>query len=281
MEKSSLDKMRELQPVNAQNADNNLPKKSNNFFIKYRPTFTSMALSFFIYIVFIEWKLTVGFLLLLLLHEIGHSIAAKNLNVKVGVPIFIPLLGAFVTLEEKPRTTYVQSVISLGGPLAGLLGALASFILGYFSTSSEMKNFFYILAWFTALINYLNLIPFMGLDGAGISKSLNIYHWGIFLLLFPLLIFWFYDKTSQINPIMLIIFISALIKSVMILLKNSGYLKESLIEKLKNKDRFPDENQVSSGQRFQSLIGYLLCSFGLTAILIYSELLMGKSPWSP
>ena len=45
----------------------------------------------------------VGFVLLILIHECGHLLAAKRIGLKVGVPVFIPFMGAFIALKEAPR----------------------------------------------------------------------------------------------------------------------------------------------------------------------------------
>src|ERR1700690_4362966 len=38
----------------------------------------------------------VGFVLLILVHECGHLLAAKRIGLKVGAPVFIPFMGAFI-----------------------------------------------------------------------------------------------------------------------------------------------------------------------------------------
>ena len=36
---------------------------------------------------------------LLLLHECGHLIAARQFGLNVGAPVFIPFMGAFIALQ--------------------------------------------------------------------------------------------------------------------------------------------------------------------------------------
>ena len=42
------------------------------------------------------WQFAVGFVLLLLVHETGHLLVAKKFGLKVGAPVFIPFMGAFI-----------------------------------------------------------------------------------------------------------------------------------------------------------------------------------------
>ena len=42
------------------------------------------------------WKFAVGFVLLLLVHEMGHVIQLRREGVKASAPMFIPFLGAVI-----------------------------------------------------------------------------------------------------------------------------------------------------------------------------------------
>jgi hydroxyethylthiazole kinase-like uncharacterized protein yjeF len=61
------------------------------------------------------WKWGVGFVLLLLLHECGHLLAAKHFGLKVSAPMFIPFLGAFIALKEAPRNAWIEAGVGIGG----------------------------------------------------------------------------------------------------------------------------------------------------------------------
>ncbi len=47
------------------------------------------------------------------------------MGLKVGVPVFIPIIGAVIALKEAPRNAWVEAVVGIGGPLLGSVGALA------------------------------------------------------------------------------------------------------------------------------------------------------------
>ena len=59
----------------------------------------------------------VGFVLLLLVHECGHLLAAKRVGLRVGAPVFIPFMGAFIALKEAPRNAWIEAQVGIGGPL--------------------------------------------------------------------------------------------------------------------------------------------------------------------
>src|SRR5438445_13220653 len=60
----------------------------------------TMLLMIWVYTAMWGWKFGVGFVLLLLVHECGHLIVAKSFGLKVGAPVFIPFMGAFIALKE-------------------------------------------------------------------------------------------------------------------------------------------------------------------------------------
>lgn len=52
-----------------------------------------MLLSVFTYAFVFGWSYAVGFVALLLTHEMGHFLAARRRGLKVGLPTFIPFVG--------------------------------------------------------------------------------------------------------------------------------------------------------------------------------------------
>ena len=63
----------------------------------------TMLLTIWIYTQMWGWKFAVGFVLLLFVHECGHLVVARKFGLKVGAPVFIPFMGAFIALKEAPR----------------------------------------------------------------------------------------------------------------------------------------------------------------------------------
>lgn len=133
----------------------------------------SMLLMIWIYTRLWGWKFAVGFVLLLLIHECGHLIVARKFGLKVGAPVFIPFMGAFIALKEAPRNAWMEASVGIGGPMLGSLGALACNLLG------EMFDLpiFFALAWFGYFLNLFNLTPVGMLDGGRIVTALSRWLW--------------------------------------------------------------------------------------------------------
>ena len=79
----------------------------------------TMLLMIWIYTKMWGWKFAVGFVLLLLVHECGHLLVAKKFGLKVGAPVFIPFMGAFIALKEAPRNAWMEACVGIGGPMLG------------------------------------------------------------------------------------------------------------------------------------------------------------------
>src|SRR4051812_33775516 len=119
------------------------------------------------------WKFAVGFVLLLLVHECGHLVVAKKFGLKVGAPVFIPFMGAFIALKEAPRDAWMEACVGIGGPMLGSLGALLCHAIG---ETADLPIFF-ALAWFGYFLNLFNLTPVGMLDGGRIVSAMWRWLW--------------------------------------------------------------------------------------------------------
>src|ERR1700757_5395447 len=90
----------------------------------------TMLLMVWVYMQLWGWQFALGFVLLLLVHETGHLIVAKKFGLKVGAPVFIPFMGAFIALKEAPRNAWMEACVGIGGPMLGSLGAFACNSIG-------------------------------------------------------------------------------------------------------------------------------------------------------
>jgi Zn-dependent protease len=133
----------------------------------------TMLLMIWVYATLWGWQFGVGFVLLLLVHECGHLLVAKKFGLKVGAPVFIPFMGAFIALKEAPRNAWIESCVGIGGPILGAVGALACNVLGE-AFNSPM---FTALAWFGYFLNLFNLTPVGMLDGGRIVTALSRWLW--------------------------------------------------------------------------------------------------------
>jgi len=138
-------------------------------------------LSFFaffgVYWALFGWKFGLGFAVSILIHELGHYIAARRRGLKADLPVFLPGLGAYVRWYSMGISLDSLSSIALAGPFAGLLAAAACAGI-YFYTKLE---FWSALAHAGAWLNLINLVPVLGLDGAQATHALNRMQRGLIL----------------------------------------------------------------------------------------------------
>ena len=151
---------------------------------------------------FLLWGLwfAVGFVLLIFVHETGHLVAAKRLGLKVGAPVFIPFLGAYIALKEAPKNAWVEAQVGIGGPMLGTLGAGICELI-YLATG---KPIFQGLAYAGFFVNLFNLAPLTPLDGGRIVTALSPKLWIVGLAIMVLLM------AMQPNFLLVLILILAL-----------------------------------------------------------------------
>ncbi|MDD2923086.1 MAG: M50 family metallopeptidase [Anaerolineales bacterium] len=143
----------------------------------FRPTDLRQAVMAF------SWLL--GFLLCILLHELGHAFAAQLFGVKVK-SVVIWLLGGFTNLSRKADKPLHEVVISAAGPLVNMLLAFLCVLLYIIfhlfvlpaSATSEIflwiqtfSRLFFSLALVNLILIVFNLLPIYPLDGGGILRS--------------------------------------------------------------------------------------------------------------
>jgi hypothetical protein len=71
----------------------------------------------------------VGFVVLMLVHELGHSIAMRYFRLSASPPIFIPFLGAVINLRQTPRNALEEAIVGIGGPVTGTIAAGVTYLL--------------------------------------------------------------------------------------------------------------------------------------------------------
>jgi Zn-dependent protease len=143
------------------------------FFPVLLKTGGTMLLTIGVYTLVFGWKFAVGFVLLLFVHECGHLIAARWLGLKVGAPVFIPFMGAFIALRDAPRNAWIEAWVGIGGPLLGSLGGVACY--GLFLATDQVL--FAALAWMAFFLNLFNLAPIGYLDGGRIVTAISPWLW--------------------------------------------------------------------------------------------------------
>ncbi len=143
------------------------------FFPAILKTGGTMLLTIWVYAMTWGVWYAAGFVLLLLIHECGHLVAAKRLGLKVGAPVFIPFMGAAIALKESPPNAWVEAQVGIGGPLLGTLGAVLCYGL-YPLTGHPI---FGALAFSGFFLNLFNLTPIGFLDGGRIVTVISPWLW--------------------------------------------------------------------------------------------------------
>ena len=148
--------------------------------LKILTTSASMLVSVAAYSVIWGWQFALGFVLLLLVHEMGHVIQLRREGVPASAPLFIPFLGAVVGMKQAPKDAAVEARVGLAGPILGSLGCLVPLAL-YEATGN---NLFRALAFTGFFLNLINLLPVLPLDGGRAMAALSPAMWAIgFVLL--------------------------------------------------------------------------------------------------
>ncbi|MCA1800893.1 MAG: site-2 protease family protein [Rhodothermaceae bacterium] len=127
----------------------------------------------------VYWVIGVTSTLLLIfsiiIHELGHAIAARKLNVPIE-RIHLFLFGGMAELRHRPLRPSDELLISLSGPMASLIFALLLWPLmllvkPYFFVEYHVIQF---ILYVNVLLALFNMIPVYPLDG---GRSLRALYW--------------------------------------------------------------------------------------------------------
>ena len=147
-----------------------LLKAKTYLFFLLKMKFLFGIFSFFgLYWLLFGWRFALGFTACIFIHEMGHFVAVKRRGLKADLPIFFPGLGAYVRWYSMGVSKPDLAAIALAGPLFGLLTAVACLGVAWFGHS----QLFLVLANVGAWINFFNLLPILGLDGAQATYALS------------------------------------------------------------------------------------------------------------
>jgi Zn-dependent protease len=124
-------------------------------------TLASMLAFLGVYWAAFGWKLALGLVVSIYIHEMGHVAELRRLGIAASAPMFIPGIGAFVRLKQRPAGAREDARIGLAGPLWGLGAAVAAWIVHVAGGGPAWAAIVHLGAW----INLFNLIPFWQLDG--------------------------------------------------------------------------------------------------------------------
>ncbi len=166
----------------------------------------SMLLSIAVYALLFGWRYAAGFVLLIFVHEMGHFLAARQRGLAVGAPTFIPFVGAWIEMKDRPHDAEVEAYVGLAGPAVGTLGALAC----YFTARQYDSNLLYALAYAGFFLNLFNLIPLSPFDGGRVTAVLSPRIW---FLGVPVLVGLFLYRPSPVLILMAILAVPNLMRA--------------------------------------------------------------------
>ncbi len=136
----------------------------------------SFAGFFALYWALFGWKFGLGFTVGILVHEMGHFVAARRRGLKVDLPTFVPGLGAYVRWYSDTRGTSLEdrSAIALAGPTFGLFFAAICGGIAIWQHELDVKpGLWSALAHVCAWLNLFNLIPIYIFDGEKVASGLD------------------------------------------------------------------------------------------------------------
>ncbi|MGI8609185.1 MAG: site-2 protease family protein [Candidatus Dormibacteria bacterium] len=119
-----------------------------------------------------------GIVGLILVHEMGHMIAARMTDTETTNPLFIPFMGAVIGVKSYRNAT-IEAVNGIGGPVLGTIGTIA--VLGWAGAlgfDSQWGHLLLRLAYIGFFINLFNMVPVtlgggFTLDGGRVLQAIS------------------------------------------------------------------------------------------------------------
>lgn len=173
-------------------------------FTKFLTTGFTMLAAVWAYSLFYGWPFAALFVVLVLVHELGHGAAARIVGLPVGAPVFIPFFGAFIALKERPRSTYEDFIIGAGGPIAGSLAAALCPTMGA-QLDTYWGGLLRTAGYYALVLNLFNLMPVWSLDGARMMEPVPVKQGMVGVAFLAFVLFFFSSSADFVNPIALFV----------------------------------------------------------------------------
>jgi Zn-dependent protease len=173
---------------------------------KFALSFSTIFASIWFYALLFGWKLGVVFVLLILVHEMGHWVTLRNFGVAVSLPYFIPGLGAFVAQKGLTANSLQDALVALAGPVVGIAASGVCYVFG----DATHSVFWIVAAHIGFLLNLFNLIPVLPLDGGRVAGTIDWRLWVLGVVIFVAYLAW----AGLGNPIAWVFLIGILLVTV-------------------------------------------------------------------
>ncbi len=155
----------------------------------------SMAVSIAAYTTIWGFWFAIGFVVLLLVHEMGHVIQLRREGIPASAPMFIPFLGAVVASKSLGDNALAEARVGLAGPVLGTIGSAACLVIWQVTGHDYWRA----LGYTGFFINLFNLLPVVPLDGGRAMAAMSPWLW--FLGFFGIVVLAFVFP----NPIIILI----------------------------------------------------------------------------
>lgn len=168
------------------------------------PTAFTMLASLWVYAQIWGWWFAGGLIALLLVHELGHAAIIKAKGLRTSPIVFLPFIGAAISIKDQFRDAAVEAETAWGGPAIGTLAACGCY-LAYLGTGND---FWLVLAYTGGFLNLLNLLPVSPLDGGRVVAAISTWLWVLGLALgVPLFL---YTR----SPLVLVVLVVGLVRAI-------------------------------------------------------------------
>lgn len=111
--------------------------------------------------------------LIVLLHELGHSIVAQSFGIRVLDITFWPL-GGMARMSQIPENSRIEGLIAIAGPAVNfvLAGASLTFLLLPGIAGSAVGDLALVFLLFNVALGGFNLIPAFPMDGGRVLRAI-------------------------------------------------------------------------------------------------------------
>ncbi|MBN8552334.1 MAG: peptidase M50 [Caulobacterales bacterium] len=193
-----------------------------------------------------SWIIALALIFGLIVHEYGHVLAMNRLGMGPAKIYIIPFLGGVAAGQRGPRSVWDGVVVSLAGPLFGLLATIPFF--GLFLLLGDPM--WLLGAFVICMINLINLAPAPPLDGSkAIGPLLARIHprveQGVMLAIGAIVIVWALTRGSYIF---------------------GAFLVLALFGHLRRGPQVPSGRPLTDKETLQSLGLYLMTALACVAV---------------
>jgi Zn-dependent protease len=133
----------------------------------------TMVISVIAYATIWGYQFAAGFVILLLVHELGHVIALRREGIQASPPLFIPFLGAVISARSLGDDAVAEARVGLAGPILGTIGSAVCLVIWHLTG----HDFWRALAFTGFFLNLFNLLPVVPLDGGRAMAAMAPWMW--------------------------------------------------------------------------------------------------------